>query len=45
MVFWCSLYLVLLLFHFSQQEFGVDVAFLEQMLQSLETHVMRILLP
>lgn len=44
---WCShtLYLILLLFHFGQQEFRVDVALLKQMLQSLKPHIMRIPLP
>lgn len=42
----CSMpHLILLLLHFCQQEFGVDVALLQEMLQPLVTHVIGVPLP
>lgn len=42
----CSMsHLNLLLLHFGQQEFGIDVALLKEMLQPLVAHVIRVSLP
>lgn len=38
-------HLILLLLHFSQQELGIDVALLQQVLQPLEAHVIGVPLP
>lgn len=38
-------YLVLLLLHFSQEEFRINVALLKKVLQPLVAHLMRVPLP
>lgn len=38
-------HLLLLLLHFSKQKFGVYVAFLQKVLQPLETHFLSVFLP